>query len=351
MDIDFDDTSIALSPLSSLSTSGEYRTPHIIIRVGLEQQQAPMDVKQCLRWLESIPVLGKWATIEGIYPSYSTLLIVSIPVVIWNMLPDNPACSFIGYVTAPGFTRSFPEPSTSKTSKIAAVDPGHYDSFKNRMIEREKKSYAAQLGTEFSNPKGQQRYKGTRGFPTPPSSEFNSPRDVEKWDQYQDFRRSELNNKSWNRGTVPIDPSEMRAANTSGLEEEKSEHTLQSSIAHAPATDDGPAKDSSTQTTEGTAWNQFAEKARFFGIRTDYDENVDTTKIDKSHTRYKQRNLDRTNPISYDAIPPELITAIVEKIKKESRLHTPSPPPNSESRPQLTFRLLSLGRTEAKRYG
>jgi hypothetical protein len=68
-------------------------------------------VKQCLRWLESVPFLGTWAKIEGVFPSYSTLIILSIPVPLWDLLPDNPAYTFIGYITGPGVG---PELSTRK---------------------------------------------------------------------------------------------------------------------------------------------------------------------------------------------------------------------------------------------
>ena len=101
MDIDFDESTSSPSPLSSVKESGELQTPHVLIKIGLEQNQAQLDAKQCLRWLESVPFLGKWAKIEGVYPSFSTLIILSMPMCIWDMLPDHPACSFIGYITAP----------------------------------------------------------------------------------------------------------------------------------------------------------------------------------------------------------------------------------------------------------
>lgn len=36
-------------------------------------------------------------------------------------------------------------------------------------------------------------------------------------------------------------------------------------------------------------WDQFAENERLFGLKTDYDENIYTTAIDKSHPQYKER--------------------------------------------------------------
>lgn len=36
-------------------------------------------------------------------------------------------------------------------------------------------------------------------------------------------------------------------------------------------------------------WNQFEVNERLFGIRTDYDESIYTTTIDKAHPNYNQR--------------------------------------------------------------
>lgn len=39
-------------------------------------------------------------------------------------------------------------------------------------------------------------------------------------------------------------------------------------------------------------WDQFAENSRRFGLTTDYNEDIYTTTIDKSHPQYKQRLAD-----------------------------------------------------------
>jgi hypothetical protein len=100
MDIDFDDTSLTSSPLSSISSDGSYKVPHVLITLQLEENQ-PLDARQCARWLDKFPLLAKWVKVEAVFPSYSTLMILSVPMPIWDMLPDHPACSFIGYVTSP----------------------------------------------------------------------------------------------------------------------------------------------------------------------------------------------------------------------------------------------------------
>ncbi|PHH79613.1 hypothetical protein CDD82_2290 [Ophiocordyceps australis] len=41
--------------------------------------------------------------------------------------------------------------------------------------------------------------------------------------------------------------------------------------------------------TGGGGWDQFAENERLFGLKTDYDENIYTTAINKNHPQYKER--------------------------------------------------------------
>jgi hypothetical protein len=121
MDIDFNESNTAPSPLLSLSPSGKFQVPHVLISVALEENQPNLDVKKTTRWLESIPLLAKWAKVESVFPSYSTLLILTLPVPVWDMLPDHPACSFIGYVTAPGLTPSL-GPSPFRATSVEAIN-------------------------------------------------------------------------------------------------------------------------------------------------------------------------------------------------------------------------------------
>lgn len=49
-------------------------------------------------WLASILALVKFAHVDGTYTSDSTLMILTIPVAVWDLLPNNSATSFIGFV-------------------------------------------------------------------------------------------------------------------------------------------------------------------------------------------------------------------------------------------------------------
>ncbi|KAG0646907.1 hypothetical protein D0Z07_6466 [Hyphodiscus hymeniophilus] len=58
MDIDFDEANTAPTKVSTLTSSGEFQIPHVLIKVGLELDQPPLDAEQCLKWLQSIPLLA-----------------------------------------------------------------------------------------------------------------------------------------------------------------------------------------------------------------------------------------------------------------------------------------------------
>lgn len=54
--------------------------------------------------------------------------------------------------------------------------------------------------------------------------------------------------------------------------------------------DTNNAFDASLEKSANSApWDQFAENERLFGLKTDYDENMYTTTIDKSHPQHRER--------------------------------------------------------------
>ncbi|EQL00502.1 PAB1 binding protein (Pbp1) [Ophiocordyceps sinensis CO18] len=63
------------------------------------------------------------------------------------------------------------------------------------------------------------------------------------------------------------------------------ERTLQPWVPDSADGSDGSLEASAS----GRAWDQFAENERLFGLKTDYDENIYTTAINKTHPLYKER--------------------------------------------------------------
>lgn len=85
------------SSFTSIWPDGQFNCPKVLITVALEEDQW-LHTESFAEWLGSIPALAKFAQVEGVYQSDSTLLILSVPIAIWDLLPQDPALSFIGFV-------------------------------------------------------------------------------------------------------------------------------------------------------------------------------------------------------------------------------------------------------------
>lgn len=103
-------------------SSGLLKIPHILISVALEENQM-LNLEACSSWLASVPLLARYVKVRSIYRSYSTLMLLSMPVFIWNLLPDDHAYKFIGYVRSgdilseqvtPGIEGSCDQPLTNR---------------------------------------------------------------------------------------------------------------------------------------------------------------------------------------------------------------------------------------------
>lgn len=74
-------------------------------------------------------------------------------------------------------------------------------------------------------------------------------------------------------------------------------------VADGPGDVDGSLE----KATDNKPWDQFAANEEKFGLKTDYDENIYTTSIDRNHPSYKARmakadqmarEIERSNPVS-----------------------------------------------------
>ncbi len=73
--------------------------PQVLLAIRLDKHELDLDAwKECL--LRQIPTEAKDIKIEGIFSSFSTLLLLRLPVAVWDLLSGNLAYSFIGFVTS-----------------------------------------------------------------------------------------------------------------------------------------------------------------------------------------------------------------------------------------------------------
>ena len=88
------------SSVSEVWPDKNFECPKVLISVALEEEQW-LSAPQWADWMRSIPGLVKYANVEGIYKSGSTLLLISVPIAVWNLIPPSSAISFIGFSRSP----------------------------------------------------------------------------------------------------------------------------------------------------------------------------------------------------------------------------------------------------------
>lgn len=92
--------------INPMGEEKETKHPRVLLSVCLEENYFPSDndnadnVWEWAEWLRDIPSGPEPVAIEAVYKSSttSTLLIMSLPFLVWDMLPENAAYSFIGFV-------------------------------------------------------------------------------------------------------------------------------------------------------------------------------------------------------------------------------------------------------------
>ncbi|KAK5989104.1 hypothetical protein PT974_10602 [Cladobotryum mycophilum] len=72
-------------------------TPHVMISLALEDDQR-LDINAWEQWLNAFPAMAKYVKIQGVFKSHSTMMLVSMPVMIWDLLPEDPATSFVAFI-------------------------------------------------------------------------------------------------------------------------------------------------------------------------------------------------------------------------------------------------------------
>jgi hypothetical protein len=86
--------------------------PHVMISLALEDDQR-LNINDWEHWLQSIPAIAKYVKVQGVFKSHSTLLLLSMPVMVWDLLPDDRACNFVAFVRSNNLAmQSHPEPTS-----------------------------------------------------------------------------------------------------------------------------------------------------------------------------------------------------------------------------------------------
>jgi hypothetical protein len=118
------------------TVSGSWRTAEalrVLLAVRLEddfflddegEDDDGKKVRIWCNWLKAIPDGAQNISIEGVYKSCSALVIMSLPIALWDLLPDNAAYSFIGFV----------KPNILSKEELPSFEPVIDDSMPNKLL-------------------------------------------------------------------------------------------------------------------------------------------------------------------------------------------------------------------------
>ncbi|EQB58209.1 hypothetical protein CGLO_01566 [Colletotrichum gloeosporioides Cg-14] len=84
-------------PGAPVSKDPNEDTPHVMISLALEDNQQ-LDLNAWEQWLSNFPAMAKYVKVQGVFRSHSTLLLLSMPVMVWDLLPEDHATSFIAFI-------------------------------------------------------------------------------------------------------------------------------------------------------------------------------------------------------------------------------------------------------------
>lgn len=91
------DSSVSEVPQEGAMSEPNEDTPHVMISLALEEDQR-LDINAWEQWLGAFPAMAKYVKIQGVFKSHSTLLLVSMPVTVWDLLPEDHATSFVAFI-------------------------------------------------------------------------------------------------------------------------------------------------------------------------------------------------------------------------------------------------------------
>lgn len=115
------DTSNTIVPSQDSTSQADAvatRGPWVLVSVALEEDQ-DLHTGEWVEWLRDVPAIAKYAHVEGLYRSNSTLILLIVPVDVWDLLPSNLAVKFIDFVES----RNLLECSHSQDSTESKLRP------------------------------------------------------------------------------------------------------------------------------------------------------------------------------------------------------------------------------------
>jgi ankyrin repeat protein len=143
--------SISTAPTGVSESAETSKALQVLLSVRLEDDYFPGDdeeiytekkVQVWSEWLRNMPQGAKSIKIQGIYKSYSTLVLLTMPVVFWDLLPNNAAYSFVGFVESVNLAPRLLAKDATLATQLASGS-------EHRHIHYDPKRQLAQMAQDF----------------------------------------------------------------------------------------------------------------------------------------------------------------------------------------------------------
>ncbi|ETS80329.1 hypothetical protein PFICI_07858 [Pestalotiopsis fici W106-1] len=72
-------------------------SPRVVLSISLTEDIRADDAESCRRWLTDFPLPTEDITVEAVFKSFSTVVLISVALEIWDVLPEIPGCNFVCY--------------------------------------------------------------------------------------------------------------------------------------------------------------------------------------------------------------------------------------------------------------
>ena len=77
---------------------GDDNAPKVLLAINLHGEHWQNREHAFADWLKDMPVLAASINIEAVFHGLSTMILLSLPIAVWDLFPEHPSCSFVGFV-------------------------------------------------------------------------------------------------------------------------------------------------------------------------------------------------------------------------------------------------------------
>ena len=100
-----------------------FKYPKALLTITLENNQW-LHEDAWISWLKSIPALVRHANIEAEFAGLSSVLLISVPIPIWDLMDDHPAIQFVAFIKSNNRLSSATGEGKLKHRLLSTIDEG-----------------------------------------------------------------------------------------------------------------------------------------------------------------------------------------------------------------------------------